>query len=550
MKLFLPLLFIFFCLSLQSQTYEINGVLYQSGSFSDPPGYSETFVRSTSTRLESFTYHHQNPIFRVNFNEAWLTDLSPIFPEAFGSNTDNFNYQGENRILGENSVFFFDNLNFNIGQGNVMHINNWNDAFHGDLDYYVGQPKGSVIIFRHWNSHDGITTTDRAHPVSAAMVFANNAGYTYPAGIGPLSHVNGFVSEYNVEIDNVPRGHNGGFTFPVGSGTHAYPLRRQGVFNESAVTITVGWVTGNPNTTQDPTSNGEINYTSPAFLSNDIQSITTIGFWDWHVQLEHDPQLPNAPFYPYPLPDAQTITVTIPDFSGLPVSGSELRLVGYSPAVNRWLNLSGTVGATGSLLSGTIPANTIITALAVGSTTTALPVEFTAFSVKAIDCSALLEWQTGMEQNNAHFLIERSSDGMRFETIGTVSSKGNGNSLQSYSFRDGTPLNTSYYRVTQVDFDGKYQSTTVKMIRIVCNETQGIKTYPNPVINDLTINIGKAAKQVNIISLAGKTVLSHIPSLPGAGAFRMTLAGVPAGLYIMQVIYKDGSVDTQKILKQ
>lgn len=550
MKLFLPLLFIFFCLSLQSQTYEINGVLYQSGSFSDPPGYSETFVRSTSTRLESFTYHHQNPIFRVNFNEAWLTDLSPIFPEAFGNNTDNFNYQGENRILGENSVFFFDNLNFNIGQGNVMHINNWNDAFHGDLDYYVGQPKGSVIIFRHWNSHDGITTTDRTHPVSAAMVFANNAGYTYPAGIGPVSHVNGFVSEYNVEIDNVPRGHNGDFTFPVGSGTHAYPLRRQGVFNESAVTITVGWVTGNPNTTQDPTSNGEINYTSPAFLSNDIQSITTIGFWDWHVQLEHDPQLPNAPFHPYPLPDAQTITVTIPDFGGLPVSGSELRLVGYSPAVNRWLNLSGTLGATGSLLSGTIPANTIITALAVGSTTTALPVEFTAFSVKAIDCSALLEWQTGMEQNNAHFLIERSSDGMRFETIGTVSSKGNGNSLQSYSFRDGTPLNTSYYRVTQVDFDGKYQSTMVKMIRIVCNETQGIKTYPNPVINDLTINIGKAAKQVNIISLAGKTVLSHIPSLPGAGAFRMTLAGVPAGLYIMQVIYKDGSVDTQKILKQ
>ncbi len=552
MKQFLLLLSTFFCLVfLQAQTYEINGQVYNGGSFSEPAGYSETFVRTTSTRLNSFTYHHQSPVFRVNFNEAWLTDLSPIFPEALGNNTDNFNYQGNNTISGENAVFFFDYLNFNIGQGNTMFLNNRNEAFHGDPDYYLGQPKGSIVIFRHWNSHDGITTTNRNYPVSGAMVFANNAGYSYPASVTNLSHVNGFVSEYNVEIDNVPRGHGGTFIFPVGDGSKAYPLQRQGNFEESGKTITVGWVNGNPNTTPDPTGNGQTNYTSTPFLESGILSITTIGFWDWHVQLEHDPFLPNPPFQATWLPHAQTITVTMPDFSHLPVNESDLRLVGYNPALSRWQNLSGGNGATGSSLSGIIPANTVITALAVGSITAVLPVEFAGFTATIRDCHTLLEWQTGMEQNNAHFLVERSNDGVRFDVIATIASKGNSSSLQSYVYKDMAPsYGVNHYRIRQVDFDGKNTATSIKTVRVQCDKQQGFKVYPNPAIGDIRIEIAKTVKQVNIIAINGKVVLSQVPAISGAGILRVPLMQLPAGIYIVQLLYNDGLTDTQKILKQ
>ncbi|MBX3238783.1 MAG: T9SS type A sorting domain-containing protein [Chitinophagaceae bacterium] len=558
MKVFLPLVFML-CLHFSyAQVYQIvDGVTYEGpGTHNEPMGNTETLVLGSATRTTGFVYEHHSPHFRLStLIGAWLTDLVPAFPETLGNNTDNFNYQGDNEISGNNSVIFFDNLNFNIGAGNTMHINNHNLAFHGDPEYYIGQAKGAVMIFRHWNSHNGITTTNRNHPVTGAMVFANNAGYTYPAGITHSSHVNGFVSEINLELDGEPKGHGGNFIYPVGNSAKAYPLERSGVFTETSQTITVGWVDGDPNTTLDPTgNNNEINNTTGIFLGEGILSVTKLGFWDWHVQHEHDSNLPDPPFHATFLTTPQTITVSIPGLNHLPVSAGELRLVGYNPTTDKWQNLSGVNGATGvtegSKLTGTIPANTITTALAVGSITTALPVEFISFTARKENCSALLEWKTGMEQNNSHFLVQRSTNGRDFETIGTIHSKGNSTIVREYRYTDATaPQGTTYYRITQVDFDGKNKSTEIKSLRMDCNN-RVLKAYPNPARNQVYLDVSKAIAGVNLLSAGGQTVLRYVPSQLQQGTFSLNVNHIPAGIYILQVIYKDQTTETVRILKQ
>ena len=73
-----------------------------------------------------------------------------------------------------------------------------------------------------------------------------------------------------------------------------------------------------------------------------------------------------------------------------------------------------------------------------------------------------LDWITGSEQDNDHFTIERSGDGVYFEPILTTPSAGNSLQAQRYTDLDRAPLNgINYYRLRQTDTDG---TTTVSRV--------------------------------------------------------------------------------------
>lgn len=89
-----------------------------------------------------------------------------------------------------------------------------------------------------------------------------------------------------------------------------------------------------------------------------------------------------------------------------------------------------------------------------------LPVELASFSGKWNDdlSCASIEWSTMSETNNSHFVIEKSYDGIDFEPITSVSGAGNSNSIQQYAVEDRNLSAASYYRLVQVDYDGKSQT--------------------------------------------------------------------------------------------
>ncbi|MDW8203932.1 MAG: T9SS type A sorting domain-containing protein, partial [Cytophagales bacterium] len=120
-----------------------------------------------------------------------------------------------------------------------------------------------------------------------------------------------------------------------------------------------------------------------------------------------------------------------------------------------------------------------------------LPIELISFSARAIagDREKVeITWQTAWERDNDYFEIEKSRDGIHFQSIARVLPKGNNgssNSLQTYLHYDEQPwLGKNYYRLKQVDFDG---TTTYSKIEVVIFERNALdpnagnmEVYPNP----------------------------------------------------------------------
>ena len=84
-----------------------------------------------------------------------------------------------------------------------------------------------------------------------------------------------------------------------------------------------------------------------------------------------------------------------------------------------------------------------------------LPVNLLSFSGNCEGKNTSLLWTTGSEVNNDHFTLTRSTDGINYELIGTVSGHGNSTSNISYKFIDENSLNEfTYYKLTQTDYNG------------------------------------------------------------------------------------------------
>ncbi len=76
--------------------------------------------------------------------------------------------------------------------------------------------------------------------------------------------------------------------------------------------------------------------------------------------------------------------------------------------------------------------------------------------IKALQIGNLLEWSTLEEQNNEYFVIQRSLDGLEFETLTNLNSQGNSKKPQSYQFLDTQlGMDKIIYRLVQIDKEGQ-----------------------------------------------------------------------------------------------
>jgi hypothetical protein len=111
-----------------------------------------------------------------------------------------------------------------------------------------------------------------------------------------------------------------------------------------------------------------------------------------------------------------------------------------------------------------------------------LPIELIDFNAIINGGIAEISWTTASEANNDYFIIERSADGFDWVEVIKVSGAGNSNIIINYFEIDNNPLKgLSYYRLTQVDFDGEQE--TFNIIPVDNNiKGEGIMNiYPNPV---------------------------------------------------------------------
>ena len=184
----------------------------------------------------------------------------------------------------------------------------------------------------------------------------------------------------------------------------------------------------------------------------------------------------------------------------------------------------------------------------------AVPVEFYEFKVsRKGEDAAYIQWSTATELNNEKFLVERSIDGITYKTIATVAGAGNSVSVQNYTMLDPSlEPRTYYYRIKQIDFDGKYSYSVVRILNLNSNLVAQPEIYPVPFNGDLKVKMeldAESETELKILDLNGKTVLRKLfEGTKGTNIFNLNTTQLTYGVYFLE-ISNGGNVYSEKIVK-
>jgi hypothetical protein len=74
----------------------------------------------------------------------------------------------------------------------------------------------------------------------------------------------------------------------------------------------------------------------------------------------------------------------------------------------------------------------------------------------------------------------KSSDGVNWNPIGFVSGAGNSVETQVYQFVDFNFNTLAYYKLKQVDFDGNFSYSPIRMLHVPAAANTQVLDYPNP----------------------------------------------------------------------
>jgi hypothetical protein len=138
-----------------------------------------------------------------------------------------------------------------------------------------------------------------------------------------------------------------------------------------------------------------------------------------------------------------------------------------------------------------------------------LPVTFASYDVKCNDKGALVTWSTSSELNSSKFEIQRSANGIDWKTIGTVSAAGNSNDIHNYQYVDISGGGTAQYRVRQVDIDGQFTYTAIKLTNCRSATLFDVVLYPVPANDKLNVVVKSdmdIATELRIVDMSGRVV--------------------------------------------
>ncbi|MCB9173632.1 MAG: T9SS type A sorting domain-containing protein [Flavobacteriales bacterium] len=173
-----------------------------------------------------------------------------------------------------------------------------------------------------------------------------------------------------------------------------------------------------------------------------------------------------------------------------------------------------------------------------------LPIKLLDFSAEYLDKKVQLDWITETEINNDFFTVERSIDGVIFETVSIIKGAGNSNNRLTYSSKDLKPKKgTSYYRLKQTDYDGKYSYSSIESV-IIKDRFEGFSVFPNPVTGNgyLAFNSSvEDTKTIVIYDISGRLVYEQLFNIQkGNNKLTLETQNLTQGMYFIKMINEDG----------
>ncbi len=186
--------------------------------------------------------------------------------------------------------------------------------------------------------------------------------------------------------------------------------------------------------------------------------------------------------------------------------------------------------------------------------TTTLPVELSPLQAVYRNNATQLSWSTYTEINTQNFYIEFSRNGVDFTTIGSTPAAGNTNSRVNYNYNHNiVTTGTLYYRIREVDIDGKVTYSNIASVRAGSTSNVAINVQPNPFTDKINCNIelSKAGPVTIILYNSNGSIIQRITQQAQAGINRISLNNLSilaSGVYMVNITAGEQNF-VQKVVK-
>jgi hypothetical protein len=168
-----------------------------------------------------------------------------------------------------------------------------------------------------------------------------------------------------------------------------------------------------------------------------------------------------------------------------------------------------------------------------------LPVELISFNAHCHEGNSILTWSTASENNSAYYEIEVSSDGLNWETNGSIPASGFSTEELAYSYEIERASTLLYARLIQYDNNGDFK--VFGPLAISCSSSWNMSTFPNPSQEIFNVVIRSKYSDMqgllNIVDMSGNQISSRkVLIQEGINVFSISQLQISGGAYFIQLI--------------
>ncbi len=170
---------------------------------------------------------------------------------------------------------------------------------------------------------------------------------------------------------------------------------------------------------------------------------------------------------------------------------------------------------------------------------------------------ANLSWEVSDNENLSGFIVERSTDGVNFSRIDSVTVSGAfGDATYTYGDNlSGVHTETATYRIILVFKTANTETSSLVAINMPLTLSEGVIVYPNPASNQLTISINSDKQQsmtYTMLNIQGQSILTGGQALTrGANSVNVNgLQVVSDGAYILRIQLQDNVIIKKVIIQK
>ncbi len=160
------------------------------------------------------------------------------------------------------------------------------------------------------------------------------------------------------------------------------------------------------------------------------------------------------------------------------------------------------------------------------------------FTAVSSGIKALLDWSSWQETGSVKYVIEKSTDSIRFYKIGEMPAIAHTDSIQNYHFTDPQLSGgNNYYRLVLFNQNGDSLVSTVKWIFYEPIPTS-VQVYPNPTLGDITVKTPATCREIQIFDVLGRKLLDQT----GQGYIQqVSITGFSPGVYFLKLFTDSGN---------